>query len=84
MQIGDFIKYLRKGNGISQDELANEVMRSQDWMSLVETNKIEPGVEDIKLISKALHEPILEILADGLLFQDIKKRMWTDSIEIQL
>ena len=75
MQIGDFIKYLRKGNGFSQDELASQVMRSQDWMSLVETNKIEPNTEDIKLISKALHEPILEILADGLLFQDIKKRM---------
>lgn len=37
MQIGDFIKYLRKGNGLSQDELAEVVMRSQDWMSLVET-----------------------------------------------
>ncbi len=75
MQIGDFIKYLRKGNGLSQEELADQVMRSQDWMSLVETNKIEPNTEDIKLMSKALHEPILEILADGLLFQDIKKRM---------
>lgn len=75
MQIGDFIKYLRKGNGYSQDELADQVMRSQDWMSMVETNKIQPNTEDIKLMSKALHEPILEILADGLLFQDIKKRM---------
>lgn len=76
MQIGDFIKYLRKGNGISQEELAEAVMRSQDWMSLVETNKIQPNTEDIKLIAKALHEPILEILADGLLFQELKKRMW--------
>ena len=50
-------------------------MRSQDWMSMVETNKIQPNVEDIKLISKALHEPILEILADGFLFQELKKRM---------
>lgn len=75
MQIGDFIKYLRKGNGLSQDELAEAVMRSQDWMSLVETNKIEPNTEDIKLMSKALHEPLLEILADGLLFQEFKKRM---------
>lgn len=75
MQIGDFIKYLRKGNGLSQDELADQVMRSQDWMSLVETNKIEPNTEDIKLISKALHEPILEILADGLLFQELKRRI---------
>jgi transcriptional regulator with XRE-family HTH domain len=75
MQIGDFIKYLRKGNGLSQDELAEEVMRSQDWMSLVETNKIEPNTEDIKLMSKALHEPLLETLADGLLFQEFKKRM---------
>ena len=75
MQIGDFIKYLRKGNGYSQDELADRVMRSQDWMSLVETNKIEPNTEDIKLISKALHEPILEILADGLLFQELKRRI---------
>lgn len=75
MQIGDFIKYLRKGNGLSQEELAEEVMRSQDWMSMVETNKIQPNAEDIKLIAKALHEPILEILADGLLFQDIKKRL---------
>ena len=75
MQIGDFIKYLRKGNGFSQDELADQVMRSQDWMSLVETNKIEPNTEDIKLMAKALHEPILEILADGLLFQELKRRM---------
>lgn len=75
MQIGDFIRYLRKGNGVNQDELADQVMRSQDWMSLVETNKMQPNTEDIKLISKALHEPLLEILADGLLFQELKKRM---------
>ena len=75
MQIGDFIKYLRKGNGLSQDELAEQVLRSQDWMSMVETNKMQPNTEDIKLISKALHEPILETLADGLLFQELKKRM---------
>ena len=75
MQIGDFIKYLRKGNGMSQDELAEAVMRSQDWMSMVETNKIQPNVEDITLISKALHEPILEMLADGLLFQELKKKI---------
>lgn len=75
MQIGDFIKYLRKGNGLSQDELAEQVLRSQDWMSMVETNKMQPNTEDIKLIAKALHEPILEILADGLLFQELKKRM---------
>lgn len=75
MQIGDFIRYLRKGNGVNQDELADQVMRSQDWMSLVETNKMQPNTEDIKLIAKALHEPLLEILADGLLFQELKKRM---------
>lgn len=75
MQIGDFIKYLRKGNGVNQDELAEQIMRSQDWMSLVETNKMQPNTEDIKLIAKALHEPLLEILADGLLFQELKKRM---------
>ena len=75
MQIGDFIRYLRKGNGVTQDELADQVMRSQDWMSLVENNKMQPNTEDIKLISKALHEPLLEILADGLLFQELKKRM---------
>ena len=75
MQIGDFIRYLRKGNGVNQDELADQVMRSQDWMSLVENNKMQPNTEDIKLIAKALHEPLLEILADGLLFQELKKRM---------
>lgn len=75
MQIGDFIKYLRKGNGVNQDELAEQVMRSQDWMSLVETNKMQPNTEDIKLIAKALHEPLLETIADGLLFQELKKRM---------
>lgn len=75
MQIGDFIKYLRKGNGVNQDELAEQVMRSQDWMSLVETNKMQPNAEDIKLIAKALHEPLLETIADGLLFQELKKRM---------
>lgn len=75
MQIGDFIKYLRKGNGVNQDELAEQIMRSQDWMSLVETNKMQPNTEDIKLIAKALHEPLLETIADGLLFQELKKRM---------
>lgn len=76
MQIGDFIKYIRKGNGLSQDELANSILRNQDWMSLVETNKTQPNTEDIKLIAKVLHEPLLETLADGLLFQEFKKRMW--------
>ena len=52
MQLGDLIQSERKDLKVSQEELASRLMRSQDWMSLVERNKLEPLQEDLENIAK--------------------------------
>lgn len=76
MQLGELIQTERKELKMSQDELASRLMRSQDWMSLVERNKLDPLQEDLENIAKELKSPLLQDIADGRAFRSFKKRLW--------
>lgn len=75
MQLGDIISAERKGLRISQEELANRLQRSQDWMSLVERNKQEPLQSDLENLARELKSEVLQDIADGRAFKELKKRL---------
>lgn len=49
------IKVLRKGNGINQTDLARMVGISQEYLSLVESNKRVPGLKLVEDICEVLN-----------------------------
>ena len=75
MQLGDIISAERKELKISQEELANRLQRSQDWMSLVERNKQEPLQNDLENLARELKSEVLQDIADGRAFKELKKRL---------
>lgn len=75
MQIGDIIQIERRELKISQEELANRLQRSQDWMSLVERNKQEPLQSDLENLARELKSEVLQDIADGRAFRELKKRL---------
>ena len=75
MQIGDIIQAERKEMKISQEELAYRLQRSQDWMSLVERNKQEPLQNDLENLARELKSEVLQDIADGRAFKELKKRL---------
>lgn len=79
MQLGDIISAERKELKISQEELANRLQRSQDWMSLVERNKQEPLQNDLENLARELKSEVLQDIADGRAFKELKKRLWGET-----
>jgi len=75
VQLGDIISAERKELKISQEELANRLQRSQDWMSLVERNKQEPLQNDLENLARELKSEVLQDIADGRAFKELKKRL---------
>lgn len=75
MQLGDIIQVERKELKISQEELASRLQRSQDWMSLVERNKQEPLQNDLENLARELKSEVLQDIADGRAFKELKKRL---------
>lgn len=75
MKIGDIISAERKGMRLTQEELALKLQRSQDWMSLVERNKQEPLQDDLENLARELKSEVLQDIADGRAFKELKKRL---------
>lgn len=75
MQLGDIIQIERKELKMSQDDLAYRLQRSQDWVSLVERNKQEPTLDDLENLARELKSKVLQDIANGRAFQELKKRM---------
>lgn len=75
MQLGDIIQEERKELKISQEELASRLQRSQDWMSLVERNKQIPLQDDLENLARELKSEVLQDIADGRAFKELKKRL---------
>ena len=73
MQLGDIIQIERKELKISQDDLAYRLQRSQDWVSLVERNKQEPTLDDLENLARELKSKVLQDIADGRAFKELKK-----------
>lgn len=48
MTLGEHLQHLRKDRGLSQEEVAKTLFVSRQTISKWETNKAEPGVENLK------------------------------------
>lgn len=75
MQLGDIISIERKELKISQEDLAYRLQRSQDWVSLVERNKQVPLQNDLENLARELKSDVLQDIADGRAFKELKKRL---------
>lgn len=51
MSIGEKVKYLRKSQNMSQDELAKNLKINRNYLSRIETDKSEPTASIIRNIS---------------------------------
>lgn len=62
-RIGEFLKQLRKENGITQEQLGHKVGVNNKTVSRWETGSYMPPVECLKALSEMYHISINEILA---------------------
>lgn len=53
-KIGKNIKILRNAKGYSQDNLALEIGKSQNWLQKVESGEIDLSITNLESISKSL------------------------------
>ena len=67
MSLGDKILELRKKNGLSQEELGEEINVTRQTISNWELGETQPNPEQLKLLSK-----VLKVSIDELLDNDIK------------
>lgn len=85
MKIGNTIRFLRTEAGLKQNDFADRIGVSQNYLSLIENGKREPSISFIKKVSETFDIPYefflinqMEIKADGFsetenkLIKDIK------------
>ena len=73
LNLGDFIRYIRMRHNLTQLEFGELFYRSKDYVYLLENNKTVPKIEELKLISKRLNEPIVMLVMYGLSIQEVIK-----------
>lgn len=56
--IGERIRSMRKGAGLTQDELAERCGMKQQYIQYLETGKRKPGIEVLEKIAAALGKRI--------------------------
>ena len=56
--VGQDIRSLRKGRGLTLAALAARIDRSTGWLSHVERGQLEPGIADLRLIAGAFDMPL--------------------------
>ena len=63
MKIGSVLKLVRTSKGLTQKDMAEKLGVSQNYLSLIESNKKMPSVDTMEAFAKALN-----ISKDALLF----------------
>ena len=76
MNFGEKVKYLRKSQNMTQQELANELNINRNNLSRIETEKSEPNATLIKSISN-----LFGISVSSLLDMDIDKPVHEEKIK---
>ncbi|NTU73744.1 helix-turn-helix transcriptional regulator [Candidatus Roizmanbacteria bacterium] len=69
--IGENIRILRKQKGLKQNELAQELDISPNYISQIESGKKYPSLRIIERISKVLNVNIAHLLNNDSLLDDI-------------
>jgi transcriptional regulator with XRE-family HTH domain len=60
-KIGNRIKELRTGQGISQAELARKCAKDKQHIELIENNKVSANIYTLYIISNALNIPLKDL-----------------------
>ncbi len=63
--LGDDIRALRKARGFTLADLAERLGRSVGWLSQVERDMSEPGVEDLRDLARVLDVSVSSLFASG-------------------
>ena len=58
MDLGNTIRTIRNRKGFTQIEFANKCNITQSYLSQIESNKKEPNISTVKIISKNLDIPL--------------------------
>jgi DNA-binding XRE family transcriptional regulator len=66
LSLGDFLRYIRMRHNLTQSEFGELIYRSKDYVYLMETDKTEPSLKELQMISKKLNEPVIMIIMYGL------------------
>lgn len=71
--VGKRIREARINAGLKQPELANKIGWGQSRLSNYERGEREPGLDDLKAISKALNIDITQLISDNSIISNILK-----------
>ncbi len=63
--LGADIRALRKARGLTLADLADQLGRSVGWLSQVERDMSDPGVDDLRDLAKALDISVSSLFASG-------------------
>ncbi len=81
MDLGITIKNIRKQKGQTQNEFASNCGISQTYLSQIESNKREPNLSTLKIISNELNVPLPILFFLSLNIDDIQQNK-RDAFEI--
>lgn len=78
MKTGSLIKLLRTADGVSQTSLASELGVARSYLSQIENNRVEPGLNLLKAISDkfGIHLSLLvlgQTKEDGEIYQELRR-----------
>jgi len=64
MNLGNNLKHLRKGKGVTQIKLAEDLSVDKSTVACYETNRNEPNIEMLKRLAKYFDVTLDELLED--------------------
>lgn len=62
MAFGETLASLRRGRGLTQEELAARLFVTRQAVSRWERGEVVPGIDTIKLIAAVLDEPVIHLI----------------------
>ncbi|MCL1038919.1 helix-turn-helix domain-containing protein [Shewanella submarina] len=84
MTLGEKIKQLRQGLGLSQPELAERVGIEQSYLSKLENDKSLPSNDMFRNLMSALGQDVPALIASGELADDMERLKQISDVEILL
>lgn len=71
MSLGDLLRHIRMRHGLNQSEMGDLFFRNKDYVYKIESDKMTPTFEELKIIGEKLNEPIITLVMYGLSIKQI-------------
>ena len=82
MTLGENLQKLRKASGLSQDEVARKLYLSRQSVSKWENGQAEPGVENLKKLSRLYGVTIDELVGNTPEAGDSEEDRWPQAADL--